>query len=131
MNLRIKCGELEIELNNTDVIRFEKTLMATFAILEGGEQFIETYKNTIVDPKTMNSKAKHYIEAVDGVREHPNGVKEYQCEYNCSCGNRGKRFIHEDAETTTCHKCRGILKVQPSTDNDLHDEDYNYFVAYG
>ena len=131
MNLRIKANEFEIEINNIDAIRFEKTLLATFAILDGGEKFIETYKTTTVDPTTMNSKAKHYIEAVDGVRHHPNGIKEYKCKYNCSCGHQGHRFVHEDAETTTCHKCKATLFIQPSTANEAHDEDYNYFVAYG
>ena len=130
MNLRIKTDEFEIEIVNTDLTRFEKILLATFAHMEG-QSFNEVYTNTIVDVPPTFSKKANYVEAINGVRSHPNGIKEYKCLYNCSCGNTGYRYVNEDAAITTCHKCKTVLYVQPATKNDAHDEDFNYFVAYG
>ena len=128
MNLKIRTSVFELELTNTDVTRIEKTLMAAFAFING-ESFSDAYFETPAEERPVNSK-RNYIEAINGVREHANGTKEYRCTYSCSCGNSGTRYIHEDAETTTCHKCRSELAVFPAADNEAHDEECNYFLAY-
>lgn len=73
---------------------------------------------------------KNYIVPVEGVRKHTNGLKEYRCAYTCGCGNEGIRYIHIDADRTSCHKCKSELTVHPSTENEAHDQDFNYFIAY-
>ena len=133
MDLRIKVKDFELDIKNVDVIRFEKTLHAIFAYLDGGKSpFTETYRNTFVDERVINGKNRKtsYVEPIDGVRTYVNGTKEYKCSYNCTCGNRGIRYIHIGAPITTCHKCKGQLTVFPAAENEAHDEEFNYFVAY-
>ena len=71
----------------------------------------------------------NFVPVVDGIRE-VNGTKLYQTKYKCECGNEGVRYVKEDAESTTCHKCKKELEIYPATENDAHDEEFNYFTAY-
>lgn len=127
MNLKVDINGIKLEIQNGDLNRVEKTLLALFAHVEGGS-FCETYNATHSEERPVGSH-RNYVETVDGVKEL-NGTKLYQCAYRCSCGNSGKRFVKEDATTTTCHKCNSELSVVPSTDDDAHDEEFNYFIAY-
>lgn len=93
-----------------------------------------TYINRMLAMKynkmTKSTKTpSNYAPVVNGVREIK-GTKLYQCAYRCTCGNKGKRFVDENATVTTCHKCEQTLSVVPATENDAHDEEFNYFVAY-
>ena len=142
MNLTLKTTEFELELTYAEQEHIEPTLLAIMATLKGAS-FLETYyqvQKDIEERKTAEkvdngvkncdrNGVKNYIEPVEGVRTHENGVKEYKCSYSCTCGNKGIRYIHEDSDTTTCHKCKGELSVFPSTQNDAHDEEFNYFLA--
>ena len=146
MNLKLKTNEFEIELTHADHKHIEPALLAIMSALNG-PNFIETYYQVQKDveelkalkqankclkndvEKNDNKTVKNYIEPVDGVRTHENGVKEYKCSYSCTCGHSGVRYVHEDAETTTCHKCKTELTLMAATLNDAHDKDFNYFLA--
>lgn len=79
----------------------------------------------------MPKMKSNFIPVVDGVRTLRTGIETYQCQYYCHvCGHRGKRFLDEKAQFTKCHKCLALLTVYPSTENDGHDDKFNYFLAY-
>lgn len=94
----------------------------------------QTYINRMLAIKynktTESTKvAGNFEPVVNGIRE-VNGVKLYRCSYQCECGDIGRRYVKEDAETTNCHKCNKEMKLYPATDNEAHDENFNYFRAY-
>lgn len=128
MNLKIEYNGFKLEIVNGDIEQVSKTIVSAFAFFEGGS-FVEAYKNAEVEKRPVKS-ARNFLHPVDGVRTHENGTKEYKCSYFCPCGHNGVRYVLEDTTKTTCHKCKKELDVQPSTKNDLHDADFNYFVAY-
>ena len=76
-----------------------------------------------------DKKITNFVEPVNGVRV-VNGTKLYKCAYKCECGDIGRRYVKEDDRTTSCHKCKKELTIYPSTKNDAHDEQFNYFIAY-
>lgn len=127
MNLKIELPGVKIELQNSDLARVEKTLIAAFAHVEGGS-FVDTYNQTTSEERPTNSKRNH-VAAVEGIKDF-DGVKLYQCAYSCGCGNKGKRFVKSDADVTTCHKCEQTLSVMPAMEDGKCDEEFNYFVAY-
>ena len=128
MNLKLEYNGLKLEIVNGDIEQVAKTIVSTFAFFESGS-FVETYQNISVERRPVKS-ARNFVEPINGVRTHENGTKEYKCSYSCTCGHKGVRYIHEDANKTTCHKCKSELDVVPATENDAHDEDFNYFLAY-
>lgn len=95
----------------------------------------QTYINRMLAIKynkmTESTKVtSNFAPVVNGVRE-VNDTKLYQCSYRCpNCNDVGRRYVKEDAETTTCHKCNEELTIYPATDDDAHDDEFNYFVAY-
>lgn len=127
MNLKVKTQNIELEITNGDVNRVERALVAIFQYLEGGS-FAETFETTEAELRPVNSK-RNFTPTIDGIKEF-NGEKHYQCSYHCPCGDRGVRFLKEDASVTTCHKCKTTLNVIPASENEAHDKDFNYFIAY-
>lgn len=81
--------------------------------------------------KTESNKVSdNYIPVVNGIRKIHN-IETYQCAYLCpNCGHDGRRFINGDINVIFCHRCNEGMNVYPATDNDAHDENFNYFVAY-
>ena len=155
MNIRFKLPNFEFEMQNVDVTRVDRALNGLFHVIDNGAMlealhvkndnaeeipkhisplvtFLEGYNEgvTKIEERPVNS-ARNFIEAVNGIREL-NGVKLYQCSYRCGCGNKGKRYINEDAMQTTCHKCKVDLSVQRAvaTEELTCDSDFDYFVAY-
>lgn len=92
---------------------------------------LETKRTDYTGAKRTDSKRtfSNFIPVVNGVRE-VNGTKLYQTKYKCECGNEGVRYVEEFAESTTCHKCEKELMLYPATENEAHDEDFNYFTTY-
>lgn len=127
MNLKVDINGIKLEIQNGDLNRVEKTLLALFAHVEGGS-FCETYNATESEERPVKSFRNH-VPTVEGVKIFGDD-KLYQCAYSCSCGNQGRRYIKEDANTTTCHKCNSVMNVVPSTDDAAHDDEFNYFIAY-
>lgn len=125
MNLKFKYGDLDLEIQNGDNAKVENVILGLFAHIKG-ESFIDAYNENETEEK---SNKCGFVEAVKGVKILK-GIEHYQCFYKCACGRTGVRFVKEDAEDTTCHGCGRLLKVEPATANDLHDEEYNYFAAY-
>lgn len=82
--------------------------------------------------KPRKKKQTNYIPAKNGVRVIK-GVPLYKCSYIChneKCKDRGIRYIDDKTDTVKCHKCKTELSVFPSTANEAHDDEYNYFTAY-
>ena len=155
MNIRFKVSDFEFEMQNVDVTRVDRALNGLFLLIANGAlidsvhvnndnaemiperitslaTFLQAYNEDFpgVEERPVNSK-RNFVEAVNGVRE-VNGTKLYQCSYQCSCGNKGKRYIKVDAERATCHKCNADLDVQRAVNSKelMHDDEFNYFVAY-
>jgi hypothetical protein len=116
MELKIKTEQFELFINNAD----KQTLTAIFDFM----------KNAVLPKPFFEKYNKNYIEPVNGIRTHENGTKEYKCSYKCKCGKEGVRYVHEDADRTACHRCKSELTIYPSSMNDAHDDEFNYFVAY-
>lgn len=127
MNLKIRTEGLELEIQNGDKAQIERTLIGVFAHLNG-ESFVGAYTALDVEERPVNSK-RNFVPSVDGIKVF-NGINHYQCAYSCSCGHTGTRFIKDDAAITNCHKCNQGLNVVPSTKDGVHDEEFNYFIAY-
>lgn len=115
---------LKFDAYEINAEQYDRTAQALFAYAEGAS-FTDTYNTAFGKPKETN-----FITTVDGIKNFADG-KTYQCSYNCAtCGNRGRRFIRQDAETCECHNCKQILNVVPANDNGEPDGEFNYFVAY-
>ena len=148
MNLSFKTKDFELELTYSEGEQVETTLITLMTCLTGST-FIETYKQVSnyleerkdahkaksdelerirLERKAEKAKAKE-IEAVNGVKTYENGKKAYKCSYFCTCGHKGVRYVHEDATSTYCHSCNSELTLTPSTLNEAHDQDFNYFLA--
>ena len=126
MNLKVEMNGIKLEIQNGDLNRVEKTLIALFAFAEGGS-FVDSY-GSVEEERPVNSKRNH-VPTVNGIKMFGDDT-HYQCAYSCSCGHTGNRFIKEDATVTNCHKCNTALQIVPSTDDAAHDEQFNYFIAY-
>lgn len=129
MNLIIKASEFEIELQNSEPDYVERVLLAAFKYLEGGS-FEDAYNALKTDERPNKKYKSNFVPTIDGVKEI-NGIKHYQCAYNCTCGKRGRRFILIGEKITTCHQCGYVLDVFPAVEDAEHDQEFNYFVAYG
>lgn len=129
MNLEIEVPGLKLKLEYIDKKQMDRTILAVLNFAKGGS-FEEVYQATNKVEEPQEKKPKNYTPHVNGIKTYSNGKVAYKCSYNCGCGNRGERFIAGDEEHVHCHECNGKLMVSPSTLNDAHDEDYNYFLAY-
>ena len=112
------------EKNGAEDLRKAKTYINRMMKLEA-----KNTKQNSVKRTDSTRTFTNFVPAVNGVRV-VNGVTLYQTKYKCECGNEGVRYVKEDAETTTCHKCGKELQLYPASLNDAHDEEYNYFTAY-
>ena len=74
-------------------------------------------------------KPKNFAKSINGVKVI-NGINHYKTKYKCDCGYSGNRYVTEEAEKTSCHKCNNDLYLAPAHENEAHDEDFNYFIAY-
>lgn len=82
----------------------------------------DTYKSVDDQPEYLRT----------GIKIKDDGTKLYQCFYKCyACLNKGKHFIYKDSETTYCHNCQHILKVNPAHPNGFPNRDTfgNFFRA--
>ena len=129
MNLEIEVPGLRIKLEYTDKKHVDRTVLAVMQYVQG-KSFNDVYDvaQTYVEKTTPNTPKK-FVAEVNGIKHYPSGEKGYKCSYSCTCGNKGIRYVKEDANETECHKCKTKLTLMPAHENEAHDDDYNYFLA--
>ena len=137
MNLEIEINGLKIKLQYADQKQIDRTILASMAYAAGGD-FAEVYQ--VPDNKQIQTqeptaepgekKRKSIISDENGVRVYKNGKTAYKCNYRCMCGHHGIRYIGDDETFVYCHECNQTLNTMPSTVDQAHDENYNYFLAY-
>lgn len=130
MNVEIEVPGLRIKLEFTDKKHIDRTVLAVMEYAKGG-----SFKNVYDVAQTYTTrdyseKKSTFIPEINGVKTYEDGTKGYKCRYECGCGNNGTRYIKEDEVYCKCHKCKSHLTVQASTPDELHNEDYDYFLAY-
>lgn len=59
------------------------------------------------------------------------GVETYRTRYECSCGNKGKRYVPKEDEYVICHNCGEPLEKVPATEAGFPGRDGfgNFFIA--
>ena len=132
MNLEIEVEGLKIKLEFAEKKQVDRTLLAVMHYVQGG-RFEDVYdvSQTYVEKTTPNARAvKKATQEVDGIKDYGNGKLGYKCSYRCGCGHTGVRYPTEKEEYVHCHKCNEKLNMMASTADELHDEEFNYFIAY-
>ncbi|MBX5436764.1 MAG: hypothetical protein IRZ33_06050 [Alicyclobacillaceae bacterium] len=69
---------------------------------------------------------------VTGIKTDEDGTKRYKTFYHCPvCGDKGRHYVHEGAETCKCRQCGAELKLAWANPNGYLERDPfgNYFVA--
>ena len=132
MNVEVEALGFKVKLEYADKKQVDRLIVAMAKYAEGGS-FTDHYDvaQSYVQMENKPPSKRRVTEEVDGVKHFPDGKVKYKCSYNCSsCNNKGVRWIEGSEDSVHCHNCNESLIVGPSTLNDAHDEDFNYFIAY-
>lgn len=132
MNLEIEVPGLKIKLEYAEKKHIDRTISAVMHYVQGGK-FTDVYDvaQNYVEMENLKPSKRRVTQEVDGVKTYPDGKTKYKCSYNCSsCNHKGVRWILTLEDPVHCHNCNQKLKVDTSTPNDAHDEEFNYYLAY-
>jgi len=132
MNLEIEIPGLKLKLEFAEKKQVDRAINAVMHYAQGGK-FTDVYDvaQNYVEMENLKPSKRRVTQEVNGVKTYPDGSVKYKCSYNCSsCNHKGVRWIEALGDSVHCHNCNQKLKVDTSTPNDAHDEEFNYYLAY-
>ena len=133
MNVEITVKGITIKVQSTDRKHVDNLILAAINFENGGK-FEDVYEvKKKAEQKVVSDepkKPKNFTPEINGVKDYGNGRLGYRCFYRCPCGHKGVRYPTEDENHVHCHECNEKLNMTSATQDEAHDKDYNYFVAY-